>query len=76
MIISWLLILRKKLSFSTLSFEAVSIIDNVSKLWFSGSKPSNLVYYTNKILSDIVFSAKEIGKVILGLDPIKLMGYD
>ena len=47
-----------------------SIIDN------SSAFPSNLVYYPNEKLSDIVFNSEDIGKVISISDANKAHGYD
>ena len=55
---------KKAELFNSFFSKQCSIIKNGSKL------PSNLVYYTNEKLSDIVFNSEDIGKVI----PIKLMG--
>ena len=55
--------------FNSFFSKQCSIIDNSSKL------PSNLVYYTNEKLSDIVFNSEDIGKIISGLDPNKPHGH-
>ena len=56
--------------FDTFFPKQCSIIENGSKL------SSNLVYHTNKKLSDIVFNSEDIGKVISGLDPNKTHAHD
>ena len=55
--------------FNSFFFKQCSIINNGSKL------PSNLVYHTNKQLSDSGFNSKDICKVISDLDSNKAHGH-